>query len=362
MKNTHNKRIKLALIVFIYVAISSTLAAPARCLADTIVLNDGKKIEGLIVEKADSFIKADVEGVELKFYNKDIKEIIPAREGLVISNEKYAELEKSSLLDKVLELSNVKKQVESLPSHVNDEYAQYKERIPAQIYEAGSQIMVESYSAEDVYASVVDYFKANYRRDYLLQIKEFMGSELSEKIAGLEEKAAGSNGLKEMKEFANALGQKPPPEERSELIKKLDQAVGATNMQIETVITMYKGMNLAIDPVVAPDKQLTPGELDMVTSQMRKELKNILKNVISISFLYTYQSLSDEELKQYLNFWSSDAGKWFNKVSNEAFISAMDKAGQRAASKFTKLAGENKNSQVPEEPYFFKREGEWIRK
>ncbi|MCK9615695.1 MAG: hypothetical protein M0R48_09355 [Candidatus Omnitrophica bacterium] len=402
MKNTHNNRIKLAVIAhepesharkgvsewlsvqgfaprrnpekseatavrpwsftFIYVAILFFLAAPAKCFADTIVLNDGKKIDGLIVEKSDSFIKVDVEGVELKFYNKDIKEIIPGQEGLVIANEKYAELEQNSLLGKVLELSNVKKQVESLPAHVNDEYAQYKERIPAQIYESGSKIMAESYGAKDVYASVVDYFKANYKRDYLLKIKEFLNSELSEKISGLEDKAAGSNGLKEMKEFANTLSQKPPPEERAELIKKLDEAVGATNMQIETVITMYKGMNLAIDPVVAADKRLTPGELDMVTTQMRKELKNILKNVISISFLYTYQSLSDEELKQYLNFWSSDAGKWFNKVSNEAFIAAMDKAGQRATSQFIKLAGENKNSASQKEPYFFKKGGEWIRK
>ncbi|MDD4182495.1 MAG: hypothetical protein PHT53_01535 [Candidatus Omnitrophica bacterium] len=334
----------------------------APSFADIIVLNNGKKIDGLIVEKSDSFIKVDVEGVELKFYNKDIKEIIAKKEGVAISNEKYAELEKNSLLRKVLELSNVKKQVESIPAHVADEYTQYKERMPVKAYEAGSQIMAEAYNADDIYSSIIDYFNANSRRDYLVKIKEFMSSPLSEKIISLEDKAATSKGLSEMKEFANTLGQIPPPEERTALIKKLDEAVGATNMQIETVITLYKGMNLAIDPVSLADKRLTPGELDMVTIQMRQQLKSILKNVISISFLYTYQSLSDEELKQYVSFWSSDAGKWFNKISNEAFISAMDKAGQGAAAKFAKLASEGEYSDAGSESDFFKKGGEWIRK
>lgn len=332
------------------------------CFADTIVLNDGKKIDGLIVEKADSFIKVDIEGVELKFYNKDIKEIIPRKESLPIANEKYAQLEKNSLLGKVLELSGIKKQIESIPARVADEYAQYKERIPAQNYEAGSKIMADSYNAGDIYSSIIDYFNANYRRGHLMKIKEFMSSTLSEKIAGLEEKAAGTKGLEDMKEFANTLGQNPPPSERTELIKKLDEAVGATNMQIETVIVLYKGINLAIDPVVAADKRLTPGELDMVTTQMRQELKKILRNVISISFLYTYQSLSDDELKQYLSFWSSDAGKWFNKISNEAFAAAMDKAGEKAASEFAKLSDRDSHSDTQEESLFFKKGGEWIRK
>jgi len=354
-------KIKVSRLLIIPGIVSFFLMSLALSFADTIVLNSGKKIDGLIVEKSDSFVKVDVEGVELKFYNKDIKEIIPRKEELVIANEKYAELEKNSLLRKVLELSNIKKQVESIPAHVADEYTQYKERMPVKVYDAGGQIMAEAYNADDIYSSVIDYFNANSRRDYLWKIKEFMSSPLSEKIISLEDKAATSKGLSEMKEFANTLGQTPPPQERTALIKKLDEAVGATNMQIETVITLYKGMNLAIDSVAVSDKRLTPGELDMVTTQMRQQLKSILKNVISVSFLYTYQSLSDEELKQYVSFWSSDAGKWFNKVSNEAFISAMDKAGQRAAVKFAKLASEGESS-AGGEPHFFKRGGEWIRK
>jgi hypothetical protein len=71
---------------------------------------------------------------------------------------------------------------------------------------------------------------------------------------------------------------------------------------------------------------------------MRRELKSMLKGVIPVSFLYTYQELKDDELKQYIVFWSSDAGKWFNKVSSEAFIFAMDKAAEQAALRFAMLA------------------------
>ncbi|MDD4955739.1 MAG: hypothetical protein PHP17_06870 [Candidatus Omnitrophica bacterium] len=331
------------------------------CFADTIVLNNGKKVDGMIVERSDNSIKVDVNGIEFKFHNKDIKEIVPSKEGPAISSEKYAELEKNSLLGKVFELSNVKKQIESIPAHVADEYSQYKERIPADVYDRGGQIMAEAYNSNDIYSSIVNYFNANFKREYLVKIKEFMSSPLSEKIVELENKASTSKGLEEMKEYASTLGKTPPSEERTALIKKLDEAVGATNMQIETVITLYKGINLAIDPVVTADRRLTPGELDLITTQMRNELKNMLKNVISISFLYAYQSLSNEELKEYINFWSSDAGKWFNRTSNEAFIFAMDKASKTAVAKFAKLASERETASEGDSK-FFKRGGEWIRK
>lgn len=333
------------------------------CRADTIVLNDGKKIDGLVVEKSDSFIKVDVEGIELKFYNKDIKEIVPAKEGFSVANEKYAELERNSLLNKVLELSNIKKRVEGIAAHVADEYAQHRENIPSEVYEAGNRIIADSYSAENLYSSVADYFSANFKRDYFLQVKDFLTSPLNEKVVNLEANAVTSKGVEEMKEYGNSLGQTPPSAERTTLIKKLDEVTGATNMQIETTIALYKGLNTAINPVVARSNRLTPGELDMVSVQMRKELKSILKNVISVSLLYTYRSLSDEELKGYVDFWSSDSGKWFDSVSNEALISAMNKASERAMAKFTKLAQEIKQPDSGSEAYFLKRgAGEWIRR
>lgn len=307
------------------------------CFCDTIVLNDGRKIDGLIVEKADTYIKVEFEGVELKFYNKDIKEIIPDKDSSLVVNEKYAEFEKGALIEKVLMLANIKEQSQAIPLLAKDEYSQYKTRIDPDIFVQGDKTIADSYNGSEIYKLVFEYFKDNFNREYILAVKEFLSSPLSEKISELEQKVSTSEGLGAMKKFGSDLQANPPTKERSSLVKELDAAIGATDLQIETTVTMYEGIAKAVLPVTVNDSRRSESELKNMAEEMRKELKSMLKGVISVSFLYTYQELNDEELKQYINFWSSDAGKWFNKVSSEAFIFAMDKAAEQAALRFAML-------------------------
>ncbi len=304
---------------------------------DTIILNDGRKIEGLVVEKSDSFIKVEFEGVELKFYNKDIKEIIHD-ENVPIAKKKYAELEENSLIEKLLDISNIKKQAEAVPALAKNEYSQYKTRINPDLFTQGEKTIAESYKSSEIYKLIFEYFKNNFNRDYIRSVKDFLSSPLSEKISSLEQKASTSEGLGGMKKFGNELTKNPPTKERSELIKELDAAIGATDLQVDTTVALYEGVARAVMPVTMDDNRRSESELKSMAEEMRKELKTMLKGVIPVSFLYTYQDLKDEELRQYINFWSSDAGKWFNKVSSEAFIFAMDKAAEQAALRFAMLA------------------------
>lgn len=295
------------------------------------------------MQKADSYITVEVQGVELKFYKKDIKEIIAIEGEQAIAGDKYAQFEKKALIEKVLELSNIKKQVEYMPLRVSEEYSQHKLRIRPEMYEAGSKIMLAAYNEKSLYYSITDYFSKNFNRAYLLEIKDFLESPLCRKIIELEDKVSNVESVDKIKEFGDGLVKNPPSDKRAELIKKLDEVVGATDIQIETVVSMYKGIAFAIDPVVIEDKRLHLGELDRLAEEMRKQLRNILKDVMSVSFLYTYRSLPDEQLQQYIDFWSSDAGKWFNRVSDEAFVSVMDKASKQARVEFDKLANNPQN-------------------
>lgn len=329
-------RYSLVSLIFLF------LFFQTNCFCDTVVLNDGRKIEGLIVEKADTYIKVEFEGVELKFYKKDIKEIVPDKSADLISNEKYAEFEENALIDKLLEVSNIKKQAQSIPLLAKDEYSQYKTRINPDIFAQGDKIIADSYSGNETYKLIFEYFKDNFNREYILAVKDFLNSPLSGKISELEQKVSTPEGLGAMKKFGNELAINPPTKERSELVKELDAAIGATELQIETTVTMYEGISKAVLPLTLDDSRRSESELKNMAQEMRKELKSMLKGVISVSFLYTYQQLSDDELKQYINFWSSDAGKWFNKVSSEAFIFAMDKASEQATLRFAMLANKSR--------------------
>ena len=70
----------ILLIIFIF----STLS-----FADTIILKSGKKIKGKITEETDNFIRVNIEGIPITFYNSEIKSISKTkdnREDLIDNN------------------------------------------------------------------------------------------------------------------------------------------------------------------------------------------------------------------------------------------------------------------------------------
>lgn len=62
----HRKAIALA-IVFL---------CTVPCLADTIYFKDGKKLDATIIEKTDKYIKVDVAGIPLTYFNDEIEKIV----------------------------------------------------------------------------------------------------------------------------------------------------------------------------------------------------------------------------------------------------------------------------------------------
>ncbi|MDP2924330.1 MAG: hypothetical protein Q8O30_11550 [Candidatus Omnitrophota bacterium] len=315
------------LIIFLLFGVFSSFA-------DTIILKNGRTVEGLIIEKAESYIKVNFEGVELKFYNDEIKEIIPNKEEPALDAGKYAELSKITLIEKVLELSGIKRQMEQIYTHVIEGYAQHRDSIAPKFYELGSKIIRETYSIGRIYKDVRDYFDNYFERERITAVEEFLESPLSKKITELEVQVSSPEALEEIKKFGNELPSNPPSLERIELIKKLDKNAGSTQLQLEITVNTYQNIVKAIDPLLPAQKRLKVGELEKIEETMRTKLEPVLENAVSVYFLYAYRSLTDEELKQYLDFWLSDNGKWFNKTTAKAFRAAMNKAGKDIAIAF----------------------------
>ncbi len=49
--------------------------------SQTIILKSGQKVEGVITEQTDKYVKLDFQGVELIFYSEEISSIQPASSG-----------------------------------------------------------------------------------------------------------------------------------------------------------------------------------------------------------------------------------------------------------------------------------------
>ncbi len=325
-----NKRISVILFLVI------SLSFCTFCFAETIILKSGQQIEGKILEKTDKYIKIDFQGVPITYYLDEITSIdeqIPKSplktEKGTKENSASESFDKIKIVEEILELSGTKKQIENFPSLVEVQLAGYKNKQKPEIFEIVSKVMSESYKAETMYQVVLDNLIANFDKNHYAALLNWLRSPLSRKMSQLEEQASTSEALQEMREFAAKLQYSPPLQERVALAQALDEAIGGTNLSIEMITLTNLQMYKAFETVILETQRIKEDNWEeKLKSSLKAQLEQPIKQNTLTSFLYIYRSVSDEELREYINFWDSEEGRWCNKILTRAFLDAMAKVGR----------------------------------
>lgn len=238
-------------------------------------------------------------------------------------------IEPKALIEEVLELSGAKKQILQIPAVCQSQLSERQGRMKPADYARLSQIIAESYRPDTLYKAVSDTFKSRFDEKRLLAVRQAWHSPLFKRIAALEAQASTPEGARRMQEFAAQLRRVPPHADRLALIRRVDAATRSTDLNIEIVLATIRGIALGVDPMMPASQRLKPGQLDQLLSDMRAQIRAPLKNQVLITLLYAYQSLTDEELRAYLAYLESDAGRWFDRVAKDGILSGMTAAADR---------------------------------
>ncbi len=221
---------------------------------------------------------------------------------------------------------------------------QGKDKDP-KIYALLGKTIIESFSAETIYQEVLNKIKENFDEKNLKTMLEFFKSPLAKKMVNLEIESGGPERSQNLSDFAMKLQSNPPAQERLALIKRLADAANSSDFSIEVTtqlgLAMMRGIN-ATD-LVPSEKKLKLDDIQRYENEMRSKLKGPLENSSLISSLYTYQSVSDEEIKQYAAFYESETGQWFGKLLKEAFKGAFATIGEKIGSRMIDVVNAEKN-------------------
>ncbi|MEK7307940.1 MAG: hypothetical protein AAB089_02610 [Nitrospirota bacterium] len=334
---------------FNFLLIISSLCFLTVVCAETVILKSGEEIKGKIIEKTDKYIKVDFQEVPITYYLDEVTSIdgqspsvLPEIEEDKGIRKDYASenIDKNKIVEEILELSGFRKQIENFPSVVQAQLAESKNKLKPEkpeVFEIVSKTISESYKSETMYQVVSDNLIANFDMNYYTVLLNWLHSPLSKKMSQLEEQASTPQALQEMKEFAAKLQYAPPSKERVALVQALDEAVDGTNLTIEMITLANLQMFKAIEMVI-PEAQRTKEDNweEKFKSTLRAQLEQPMKQNIRVSFLYIYRSVSDEELKAYIDFWDSDEGRWSNKILSQAFLDAIVKVSREMGNKLIK--------------------------
>lgn len=200
---------------------------------------------------------------------------------------------------------------------------------PQQVISLMKSLAPEAFAPEKLKAAMLPEFRAKLKVQDLKTILKWLNSPLGVKCTRLEEEASTPEAYTESHKYAASLKKSPPSAERLKVIQKFDAAVQATKTTVDIVINVQVALALGINASLPKEQQRPLADISRELEKQRPEIEAAMKTETLVSLLYTYKSLTEAEIQQYINFASSPAGVKFRVVADAALKKALIEGGLR---------------------------------
>ncbi|MGH9720965.1 MAG: hypothetical protein ACRD8O_12185 [Bryobacteraceae bacterium] len=182
----------------------------------------------------------------------------------------------------------------------------------------------EHFRAELFSQSIADQFKRSYAPEPYAALPPWVASPAAQRMGALAARAASAEAHKEISEFAAALKNDPPSQERLVLLHRLYDAVKLCEIEVETTMAVVRAIAAAINPVLPAAKRFGEGDLDTALAAVRPQYQAVMKNARLVQYLFAFREVDDAQLEEYVKFWESETGVWVTVIFDKGFRQATE--------------------------------------
>jgi hypothetical protein len=243
---------------------------------------------------------------------------------------RLVEGEREALITEALEISGTKRALETIPAHIRAQFEARQTPLTPEEKARVVKILGEAFRTDVLYGAVRGAFRANFDPSRMGFVIGQLRTPLFRRIAALEV-AAGEPGAKQdLERFAIGLQGDIPKPARVALVQRYEAAMRSAELQIEMGVVAYRAVTRSLEPVLPSEKRPTARETDFAERTLRGQQDRLVRESL-VRWLYTFRSLTDEELAEYVAFAESDAGRWFVTTQRKGLLDAMRTAMDAAA-------------------------------
>ena len=245
-----------------------------------------------------------------------------------------AEGERDALIAEALELSGTKKALASVPAHIKLQLDPRQTTLKPPDKARATKILADAFRPVVLYGAVRDAFRSSYDPQRMGVVMAQLRSPLFKKIAALELAAGEPSAKADLEVFAQTLARDVPTPARVDLVQRQEAVVRSAALQMDMSVIAFKAVLRALEPAVPAEKRLTAREVEFAEQTLRAQQDALTRGAL-VRALYTYRTLSDQELATYVEFSESDAGRWFVAAQRKGLLDAMRIAMDAAARQMT---------------------------
>jgi len=238
--------------------------------------------------------------------------------------------EREALITEALEISGTKHALETIPAHIRAQLDVRQTPIKPEEKARVVKILGDAFRPDVLYGAVRAAFKANYDPSRMGFVIGQLRTPLFRKVAAMEVAASEPGAKQDLERFAIGLQGDVPKPARVALVQRYEASMRSAELQIEMGVVAFKAVSRSLEPVLPSEKRPTAREMDSAERTLRAKQDSLVRDAL-VRWLYTFRSLTDEELGEYVAFAETDAGRWFVTTQRKGLLDAMRTAMDAAA-------------------------------
>lgn len=248
----------------------------------------------------------------------------------------YSQTEDNSAVQELYVKSGLARQIELLPAAMQSGFDQKVQeddeflKLPRNVQSVMRTSLPEAFAPGKLKKVVLTELARKLSEREIEELLQWFDSPIGRKCAQLEEASSTPEAQEEIEKYAADLKESPPSAERMKSMKELDSVLKVTETSVEIVMDMQVAIALGMTAILPSEQQRKPEDLAREVEKTRPGIEaEVRAEVLVGSLLYTYRSLSEAEIRQYIEFARSSAGAKFISVVNPSVKSAITEGGIR---------------------------------
>ncbi len=225
---------------------------------------------------------------------------------------------KAEIIEQIIVESGLDDIIEQLPDLVAMHLDQ--QPIPSINKEQNAKFrenLVLANDPEKVKKVVTNHFNSHYDAQRFPEFLALLKTPLAQKMTALEIEMQSAQAQQAMMQQGNIImGQLSS--DRLALVRKLDEVTESTAIAVDMQMMMATIIMSNQNRLVPAAQQMSKTQLAQTLEQIQLQSVFPAQQFINLSMAYTYASISDDELNEYIDLYQTEIGQWSIKLARNA--------------------------------------------
>lgn len=246
----------------------------------------------------------------------------------VIAGEPRAPQAPVSTQVDLMSLSGTRQQIRQIPHQVLTTFDQGSQQVPTTRKAVVRRVISQAFEASHLERRVSVRMAKELPREHSAKVLDWLRSDLGRKISKLEDHGWTPQTVTQREAFAATLRTTPPSPTRLHLMRRLDLATSATETLLEAYEVSAFGSAIAQDSTRPAGERVGEDRIRVQIDLDRQRTRDRSQELVTTTFLFMYQPLSDLELERYVEFMESESGREYQEVATAALKDALYESGE----------------------------------